>query len=302
MAEAPVLRSIGAMQIAPLAGPQGLYNVSVMPRFLADSQHVGWQGAYFTDVDVASEGLVDHGHERYCIQRGMHREQRRHRGKGGWSDVGTGFSVWRAGDEQRFEWRLGGRSQFLFLSPQVAARVLGDHRVLPALGHAQPQALPLLGMIFDTLEADLAQRSPAGPLVGESLIAALVAQLAGQAAPHTSPAATRVCDRAIALIETHFDQGLGLQALADSTGLGVRQFCRAFRTATGQSPHQYLLRRRVEHAKLLIARDTPLVDVALQCGFADQSQFTRTFVRLVGSTPTRYRGAARQTPSRPRPN
>ena len=280
------------MQLAPLHGPEGLYNVSVMPRFLADSRRIGWQGAYFTDVDVATQGAVDHGHERYCVQRGMHREQRRPSGSRHWSDVGSGFSVWRAGDEQRFDWRHGGRSQFLFLSPQAATRVLGDHRVLPPLGHAQPQHSRVLDLIFDALESDLSQGSPAGPLVGESLISALVAQLAGQATTRVTPSAVRVCDRAIEVIESQFSRSLSLQELADATGLGVRQFCRAFREATGDSPHQYVLRRRVEHAKLLMARKAPLVDVALQCGFTDQSQLTRTFVRLVGITPARYRSGA----------
>lgn len=280
------------MQLAPLQGPEGLYNVSVMPRFLLDSRRAGWQGAYFTDVDVAAQGTLDQGHERYCVQRGLHREQRRPCGARRWTDVGAGFSVWRAGDEQRLDWRLGGRSQFLFLAPQLVSRVLGDTRTLAPLGQDEPRHSRVLELIFDALESDLAQGSPAGPLVGESLIGALVAQLAGESAPRTAPVAGRLCERAIELVEAGFTRPLTLQELADAAGLGVRQFCRAFRDATGQSPHQYVLRRRVEHAKLLVARGTPLVDVALQCGFADQSQLTRTFAQLVGVTPARYRSAA----------
>lgn len=280
------------MQIAPLPGPEGLYNVSVMPRFLLDSRRAGWQGAYFTDVDVAAHGAVDHGHERYCVQRGLHREQRRPHGSQRWLDVGCGFSVWRAGDEQRFDWRQGGRSQFLFLAPQVVSHVLGDTRALPPLGHAEPRQARMLDLIFDALESDLAQGSPAGSLVGDSLISALVAQLAGASAPRVCTPAVRGCDRAVELIETQFSRSLALHELADAAGLGVRQFCRAFRDATGLSPHQYLLRRRVEHAKLLMTRRMPLVEVALQSGFADQSQFTRTFARLVGVTPARYRSVA----------
>src|SRR5690606_38773642 len=66
-----------SMRIEPLPGPYGLFSVSVMPRFLVDSRHVGWQGAYFTDIDGAPEGTVDHTHERYCVQRGLHQEARR---------------------------------------------------------------------------------------------------------------------------------------------------------------------------------------------------------------------------------
>lgn len=146
----------------------------------------------------------------------------------------------------------------------------------------------MLELVFDALEADLVQGSPCGPLVGESLIAALVAHLSGRQVLKRHPAA-RACDRAIAFIEAHFAEPVALQDLADASGLGPRHLCRAFREATGLSPHQYLLRNRVEHAKRLISRDVPLAEVALQCGFSDQSQLTRTFVRHVGTTPGRYR-------------
>jgi hypothetical protein len=81
------------MPIAPLPGPQGLYSVSVMPRFLLDSSRVGWQGAYFTDILGAREGIVDHGHQRYCIRRGQHREACRALGRRTWQEMPVGFSV-----------------------------------------------------------------------------------------------------------------------------------------------------------------------------------------------------------------
>lgn len=276
------------MRIAPLPGPQGLYNVSTMPRFLLDSRRVGWQGAYFTDIAGADEGIVDHGHARYCIHRGMHQEYRRQLGHRDWHGFAPGFSIWRAGDEQRFEWRDGGRSQFLFIAPEIAESVLGDLRILAPSGQQAPLRSHLLELLFDALAADLAQGSPSGPLVGESLIAALLAHLAGLRAPQSDPA-KRACAQAIALIEARFAQPVTLHDLAEASGLGVRQLCRAFREATGLSPHQYLLQRRVEHAKLLIARGHPLAEVALQSGFADQSQLTRHFVGHVGTTPGRYR-------------
>ena len=272
------------MPVAPLPGPEGLYAVSVMPRFLLDSARVGWQGAYFTDIQGAPEGSVDHGHERYCLQRGLHREARRTLGRRDWQDVPVGFSVWRPGDESRYQWRAGGRSHFLFIAPEQVAAVLGDERPLAGIGHDRPVRPPVLDLVFDALQADLAQGSPAGPLVGESLIAALIAQLA---APGKLTA--RACDRAIDLIDARFASPISLQALADACGLGVRHLSRAFREATGRSPHQYLLHRRVEAAKVLIRQGLPLAEVAGQCGFSDQSQLTRTFMQHAGTTPGRFR-------------
>ncbi|MDR7149409.1 AraC family transcriptional regulator [Hydrogenophaga palleronii] len=277
------------MRIEPLPGPNGLFSVSVMPRFLVDSQQVGWQGAYFTDIDGAPEGTVDHKHARYCVQRGLHQETRRTLGSRDWQPFSTGFSVWRAGDEQRFDWRSGGRSQFLFIESDMAASVLGDARELTPSGHRSPVASHMLELMFDALQADLAQGSPAGPLVGDSLITAIVAHLGGAKASVLRQPARRACARAIELMETRFAEPITLQDLAEVSGLGQRQLCRAVGEATGVSPHQYLLRCRVDNAKRLIARGLSLSEVALDCGFADQSQLTRTFVRQVGTTPGDYR-------------
>lgn len=280
------------MPIAPLPGPHGLYSVSAMPRFLVDSARVGWQGAYFTDILGAHEGTVDHGHERYCLYRGLHRESRRALGQRAWQEVPVGFSVWRSGDEQRFHWRNGGRSQFLFIAPEQVATVLGHTQPLAQAGHETPLSSPVLELIFDALQADLAQGSPAGPLVGDSLIAALIAHLSAPSKAAVEELSAQARDRAVDVIETRFAEPIGLQELADAVGLGVRQFTRAFRHATGRSPHQYLLHRRVEQAKVLIRQGIPLAEVAAQCGFCDQSQLTRTFVRHVGTTPGRFRAGA----------
>jgi AraC-like DNA-binding protein len=281
------------MPIAPLPGPHGLYNVSVMPRFLVDSARVGWAGSYFTDILGACEGIVDHGHERYCVQRGLHHEGRRALGRRTWQEVPIGVSVWRPGDEQRFQWRTGGRSQFLFISPEQVATVLGDDRPLAGVGQDAPLRSAVLDHIFDALQVDAAQGSPAGPLVGESLIAALIAHLFAPAFKADDGISQRARDRALDFIEARFDGPVSLQELADAAGLGVRQFTRAFRDATGRSPHQYLLHRRIEQAKMLIGQGLPLAEVAVQCGFCDQSQLTRTFVRQVGMTPGRFRTGVR---------
>jgi AraC-like DNA-binding protein len=280
------------VQLAPLQGPEGLYNVSVMPRFLLDSGKVGWRGAYFTAIDGASDGIVDHAHERYCIQRGLHVEARRTLGRDSWQDVPIGFEIWQAGQEQRFCWRRGGRSQFLFFSPMLVEDVLDG----ASLRHALPQdgqslRSKDLELIFDAIESDLAQGSPAGSLVGDALITALIARLAGWRDTDALSNAAR--DRAIEYIHARFTQTLTLAEIATAAGVGVRQLCRSFKRATGLSPHQYLLKQRVEHAKRLIEQGLAISDVAIQCGFSDQSQLTRVFTRHEGTTPGRYRAQMR---------
>jgi AraC family transcriptional regulator len=77
-----------------------------------------------------------------------------------------------------------------------------------------------------------------------------------------------------------------LVMIAEACGLSVSHFSRAFRKSTGLAPHTWLQQARVEHAMTLIRqRDQSLSEIALACGFVDQSHFTRVFVQRVGLTP-----------------
>src|SRR5438552_18460374 len=67
-------------------------------------------------------------------------------------------------------------------------------------------------------------------------------------------------------------------------------FARAFRNSSGVSPHRWLLKHRVDHARELLSdRALSLTDIALSCGFADQSHFTRVFTAMVGVSPGVWR-------------
>jgi AraC-like DNA-binding protein len=72
------------------------------------------------------------------------------------------------------------------------------------------------------------------------------------------------------------------------TGLTRYELARQFRLRYGTSPYRYLLLRRLDVARAQIARRRPLVEVALEAGFADQAHFTRTFKAAFGLTPARY--------------
>jgi len=73
------------------------------------------------------------------------------------------------------------------------------------------------------------------------------------------------------------------------TGLSRYDLARQFRAVTGTSPYRYGLMRRLGRARVEIARGRPLVEVALETGFADQAHFTRMFVAAFGITPGGYR-------------
>jgi AraC family transcriptional regulator len=96
----------------------------------------------------------------------------------------------------------------------------------------------------------------------------------------------RVVDR----LHARFEHGVTVEELAELAGLSPSHFAHAFKAATGEAPHRYHRRLRVEHAKaMLAADDLPLAEVALACGFASQSHFTTTFRDHVGVPPGRWR-------------
>lgn len=98
--------------------------------------------------------------------------------------------------------------------------------------------------------------------------------------------------RVEAFVEEHIDEAIPLAALAGAAGLSRMYFAAQFRAATGMRPHDYLLRRRIERSKQLLADpDGRLVEIALDVGFQTQAHFTAVFKRFVGTTPARWRAA-----------
>lgn len=90
----------------------------------------------------------------------------------------------------------------------------------------------------------------------------------------------------ISYIDAHLDENLTLDRLARETGLKRSHFASAFRLATGQSPRQYVIRRRVDAAReLLSARAGPISEIAYRTGFAHQSHLSRAIRKLTGMTP-----------------
>ena len=81
-----------------------------------------------------------------------------------------------------------------------------------------------------------------------------------------------------------------LNRLANVSGLSLYHFLRTFDRITGVTPHQYVLRARLRHAAVRLVRESGgILDLALDCGFGDISNFTRAFRNEFGASPRRYR-------------
>lgn len=151
--------------------------------------------------------------------------------------------------------------------------------------------------ILRALEADLEAGLRSGRLFGESLLCALavhlqrcysVTPLKGARSRNGLPKAR--LHRVLDFIESNLDQEITLSALAETAGMSPHYFSVMFKQSTESSPHQYVLRRRIELARrLLNDRRVSVLEAAVRSGFSDQSHFTKIFRRIVGVTPAAYR-------------
>jgi len=138
------------------------------------------------------------------------------------------------------------------------------------------------------------QRDFAGTVFAEVALALRAAHAPGQA---RGPAwripgglAPWQSERVLAWMEERLDTAFTSAEVAALVGMSAGHFTRAFRVTQGISPRQWILRRRVERAQaLLSAPGVSLTEVALACGFSEQSHFTRVFTRMVGVPPGAWR-------------
>jgi AraC family transcriptional regulator len=96
--------------------------------------------------------------------------------------------------------------------------------------------------------------------------------------------------RATELMEAHLDGNIALQKVAEACDLSVSHFARAFKTTFRRPPYKWLIERRLDRARdLMVNSRLPLADIAVRCGFTDQSALNRFFQRIHGVTPGTWR-------------
>jgi len=101
--------------------------------------------------------------------------------------------------------------------------------------------------------------------------------------------------KATEFLGAHLDGNIDLQQVAEACDLSVSHFARAFKQTFRRPPYKWLIERRVDSARDLMTNSRlPLADIAIQCGFADQSALNRSFKRIHGVAPGIWRrGMAR---------
>jgi len=180
---------------------------------------------------------------------------------------------------------------------------VGDLRHIPGVGIDDPVVRNLLSSLLPAT----ARPMEAPALFLDHVALALTAHLAhlygglnpsrksqrGGLAPHQER-------RAKELMAADLSEDMSLNRLASECGLSARHLARGFRQSTGVSPHRWMMKYRIERAtELLRDRGLSLTDIALVCGFADQSHFTRAFTAMVGISPGACRRWSGTRPQRP---
>jgi len=204
---------------------------------------------------------------------------------------------------QSYSARLEGESEHLamFLDPALVLRAACESRVTPSskveiIESCAPND-PVINSIGMALLAELESERLGGRLYAESLANVLAVHLLRH---YTT---SRQQDRrlvggmsgqklqlVLSFIDANYDRDLSLAELAHAAGMSTFHFSREFKRTTGKTPHQYLMKFRVDRAKLLLAQsEMPLIEVGLRSGFSHQSHFTRLFRRQTGTTPQAYR-------------
>lgn len=200
---------------------------------------------------------------------------------------------------QRVEWNRASGALMLAIDPTVFAQTIyevvdpNQIELLPQFATADP----FIYQIGVALKSALFKHSDRSRLYAETLVNTLILHLLEHYT--TSRPNLRECvagqlpqyklQQVIDYIDAYLDRDLSLQELSNLVQMSPHYFSTLFKQSTGTTPHQYVIRCRIERAKYLMAQTKlSLAEIAIQVGFVDQSHLHRHFKRLIGVTPKTF--------------
>ncbi len=239
-------------------------------------QHVLYYFAKATQQDVVQEGRV--------------RRVRYEAGEARFTPAGTSV---------QFRWHRPIRVFILAFEPWYLERIAAE--LGATLSFSAELNVGKLAADHPALEItpQLAAEIDAGPgavFLADSLARAIAVHLLRNLLRLPAPKPQQIAPpaavlRAVALMRARLAESISLNMLAEAAGLSSFHFARQFKAATGHPPHEYHIRMRVDRAQELLrtrGREWSLAAIAAECGFVDQSHFSRHFKRVVGVTPGEY--------------
>ena len=197
------------------------------------------------------------------------------------------------GDRVKGEWRGAASFRGVYLSPVFVERTFEQSfRVGEFLSGETSSRI--VEHLLSAIGADVAQRSPGGPAFIQSVIVSLLHHLhlsSGQRPLASKGGLSRRQLKILQeLIDAELASRLSLERMARAVGVSAGYLSRAFKASSGVSPHQYILRARVERAKKMIRdSDLSLDEIAESVGFADGSHMTTVFLKQTQKVPSQFR-------------
>src|SRR5213076_3271630 len=171
----------------------------------------------------------------------------------------------------------------------------GERAEVWQIGAAPP--LPELMVLGELAQAAADGRNDVGLEEAGVLFASRFVQVVSGRARQPTRASARDRRRAVETahwIEAHSNRQIDLKQAALQADISPFHFLRLFSIVLGVTPHQYLVRSRLRHAARRLADDdSPVTDIAYDVGFADLSNFVRTFHRAAGASPLKFRQASK---------
>ncbi|MEM8750525.1 MAG: AraC family transcriptional regulator [Pseudomonadota bacterium] len=208
-----------------------------------------------------------------------------------------------AGMDQRYEFEGDTTNIALTISEKVFQQVIDSNTGFASSGVLEPR-IPWIRPALNRLVSDsfdlLHEQKFGWKTLTEAnalmLAVELLASFGHQSKRKVS--STRLSENEIstvvAFIEDHLDENFGLSTLAKLLDRDVFGFSRAFKNATGSTPHQFVIHRRLEFAKdRLLNTNETLGAIAYDCGFSSQAHFTAAFSKQLGVSPGTFRSSAK---------
>lgn len=213
-------------------------------------------------------------------------------------------AIYIRGFDATYRADLFGPFEFLLLeiAPHSLQRIAEEADVA-AVSALNPQIAtkdPVLGNLSRALIPAFERPAEASALFLDQMATAIgtyIVHRYGNRAPGSLPKSRSLSraheNLAKAILLDNLDGNVSIAAVAEACNLSRGYFIRAFRETTGQTPYQWLVSARIRHACDLLRAPavTSLAEVAVQCGFNDQSHFTRVFATVLGTTPGAWRRA-----------
>ena len=239
----------------------------------------------------AGHGFDPHRHDTYAIGFTLEGVQAfRYRGAAERSLPGQVFVLHpdevhdgHAGTSAGFHYKI------LYVEPRGIGDALGGGRLLPFVRKTVSTDRRLAAAIMPAL-ADL--DLPLEELHRDQIVLDLAEALAAADPSSVHRGLSPRHSRAVAAVRDFLDENVRRSVtsaeLESIAGISRFAVARHFRTCLGTSPYRYLVMRRLDRARALMRRGTPLADTASACGFADQSHMTRQFKRAYGLSPGRW--------------